>query len=230
MMGDEITKKINQLVLTELSKYPNAGKDFNISLKEEDEDEDGGKRNKPEDYLIDPEDMKKIYLLAKNKKLSVNKIREKMKDYLKEPSELKTFLKSILDSKGKKSENKEATATGGSSGSFEPLFSPKKIETKEATSTASSGSYVTPAAWAKTTSGKHWRNAKANYMPGAKRVQVKKKCKRFPYCNQGDIGALNIFENEMLNNVIKNISVKYDLHEDFIKEIISKEVDKTINK
>ena len=77
-MGDEITKKINQLVLTELSKYPNAGKDFNISLKEEDEDEDGGKRNKPEDYLIDPEDMKKIYLLAKNKKLSVNKIREKI--------------------------------------------------------------------------------------------------------------------------------------------------------
>ena len=230
MMGDEITKKINQLVLTELSKYPNAGKDFNISLKEEDEDEDGGKRNKPEDYLIDPEDMKKIYLLAKNKKLSVNKIREKMKDYLKEPSELKTFLKSILDSKGKKSENKEATATGGSSGSFEPLFSPKKIETKEATSTASSGSYVTPAAWAKTTSGKHWRNAKANYMPGAKRVQVKKKCKKFPYCNQGDIGALNIFENKMLNNVIKRISEVYELHEDFIKEIISKEINKRTTK
>ena len=67
-------------------------------------------------------------------------------------------------------------------------------------------------------------------MPGAKRVQVKKKCKKFPYCNQGDIGALNIFENEMLNNVIKNISNKYDLHEDFIIEIISKEINKRIYK
>ena len=178
--------------------------------------------------------MKEIYSLVRNKKLSANKIREKIKDhYLKEPGELKAFLRSILDSKGKKTEPKEVTSTGGSSGSYETLFSrkeTKKVETKEATSTASSGSYESPAVWAKSMGKKHWRNAKANYMPGAKRVQVKKKCKKFPYCNQGDIGALNIFENKMLDNVIKNISNKYDLHEDFIKEIISKEVNKRINK
>jgi hypothetical protein len=227
-MGDEITKKINDMVSSELSKYPEARKNAKISLEE-----DKNKRNKPEDYLLDPKDMKEIYLLSKNKKLSANKIREKMKEYLKEPSELKSFLKSILDDKGKKSEPKEVTATGGSSGAFEPLFSgeePKKVETKEATSTASSGAYETNKVWAKSMNGKHWKNAKANYMPGAKRVQVKKKCKRFPYCNQGDIGALNIFENEMLDSVIKNISNRYNLHEDFIKEIISKEINKRTDK
>jgi hypothetical protein len=177
--------------------------------------------------------MKKIYLLAKNKKLSANKIKEKMKDYLKEPDELKDFLRSIVDNRQKKSENKEATGAVSAGAYSAPLFSgeePKKVETKEATSTASSGSYETNKIWAKSMSGKHWRNAKANYMPGAKRVQVKKKCKKFPYCNQGDIGALNIFENEMLNNVVKRISNRYELHEDFIKEIISKEINKTSNK
>ena len=229
-MADEITKKINDIVSSELSKYPETRKNAKISLEEK-ENED--KRKKPEDYLINSDDMKQIYLLAKNKKLSANKIKQKMKDFLKEPEELKDFLKSIVDSKQKKSENKEATGAASAGAYSAPLFSgeePKKVETKEATSTASSGSYESPAAWAKSTSTKHWRNAKANYMPGAKRVQVKKKCKKFPYCNQGDIGALNIFENETLNNVIKKISNKYDLHEDFVKEIISKEINKRINK
>lgn len=218
------------MVASELSAYPDARKNAKLSLEEK-EDEDN--RKKPEDYLIDPDDMKQIYLLAKNKKLSANKIKEKMKDFLKEPEELKDFLRSIVNNRQKKSENKEATGAASTGAYSAPLFSgeePKKVETKEATSTASSGAYESPAAWAKSTSTKHWRNAKANYMPGAKRVQVKKKCKKFPYCNQGDIGALNIFENEMLSNVVKNISNKYDLHEDFIIEIISKEINKRIYK
>jgi hypothetical protein len=229
-MEDEITKKLNNMVASELSAYPDARKNAKLSLEEK-EDEDN--RKKPEDYLIDPDDMKQIYLLAKNKKLSANKIKEKMKDFLKEPEELKDFLRSIVNNRQKKSENKEATGAASTGAYSAPLFSgeePKKVETKEATSTASSGAYESPAAWAKSTSTKHWRNAKANYMPGAKRVQVKKKCKKFPYCNQGDIGALNIFENEMLSNVVKNISNKYDLHEDFIIEIISKEINKRIYK
>ena len=229
-MKDDLKKMFNDAVSSELNKYPDAKKHAML--------EDENERNKPEDYLIDSDDMKKIYLLAKNKKLSANKIKEKMKDYLKEPDELKDFLRSIVDNRQKKSENKEATGAVSAGSYSAPLFSgeepkkvePKKVETKESTSTASSGAYESPAAWAKSTSTKHWRNAKANYMPGAKRVQVKKKCKKFPYCNQGDIGALNIFENEMLNNVIKNISNKYDLHEDFIIEIISKEINKRIYK
>lgn len=227
-MEDQISSKIKNMVSSELSKYPEARKNIKNYLSEKETEE---KRNNPEDYLKDSNDMKQIYLLAKNKKLSVNKIREKMKDYLKEPEELKSFLKSILDSKGKKSENKESTGSGSAGGFEAPLFSDiKKTETKEATSSASSGSYETNKIWAKSMGGKHWRNAKANYMPGAKRVQVKKKCKKFPYCNQGDIGALNIFENEMLNKIIKTISTRYDLHEDFIKEIISKEINKTTYK
>lgn len=224
-MKDDLKKMFNDAVSSELSKYPDARKHAML--------EDKNERNSPEDYLIHSDDMKEIYSLVKNKKLSANKIKEKIKDYLKEPGELKAFLRSILDKKEKKSENKESTGAVSAGGYSQPLFSGEKlekVETKEATSTASSGSYESPAAWAKSTSKKHWRNAKANYMPGAKRVQVKKKCKKFPYCNQGDIGALNIFENKMLDNVIKNISNKYDLHEDFIREIISKEVNKRVNK
>ena len=223
-MADEITRKINNVISSELSKYPDARNKVKLSEVED-------KRETPKDYLNDPDDMKQIYLLAKNKKLSVNKIREKIKDYLKDPDELKSFLTSILNSREKKSENKESTGSGSAGGFEAPLFSDiKKTETKEATSSASSGSYETNKIWAKSMGGKHWRNAKANYMPGAKRVQVKKKCKKFPYCNQGDIGALNIFENEMLNKIIKTISTRYDLHEDFIKEIISKEINKTTYK
>lgn len=228
-MADDFKEKIKSIASSELAAYPEAKRKIGSYLSEKEEDE----KKKPEDYLIHPDDMKEIYLLAKNKKLSANKIREKMKDFLKEPEDLKAFLRSILDSKGKKIENKEMTGAVSAGSYSQPLFSgeePKKVETKESTSTASSGSYETPAAWAKTMSKKHWRNAKANYMPGAKRVQVKKKCKKFPYCNQGDIGALKIFENKMLDNTIKNISNKFDLHEDFIKEIISKEINKRINK
>ena len=228
-MANQFSEKIKSIASSELAAYPEAKRKLSTYLAEKEEDE----QKKPEDYLIDPDDMKEIYLLAKNKKLSANKIKEKMKDYLKEPNELKAFLRSILDSKEKKSENKESTGAASAGAYSGPLFSSeevKKVETKEATSTASSGSYETNKIWAKSMSGKHWRNAKANYMPGAKRVQVKKKCKKFPYCNQGDIGALNIFENQMLNSIIKNISNRYDLHEDFIKEIISKEIIKTTYK
>jgi len=228
-MADQFKEKIKSIASSELAAFPEAKRKISTYLAEKED----GERKKPEDYLIDSDDMKEIYLLAKNKKLSANKIKEKMKDYLKEPQELKAFLRSILDNKGKKTENKETTGAVSAGGYSQPLFSgeePKKVETKEATSTASSGSYETNKIWAKSMSGKHWRNAKANYMPGAKRVQVKKKCKKFPYCNQGDIGALNIFENKMLNNIIKRISNEYNLHEDFIKEIISKEINKRTTK
>ena len=67
----------------------------------------------------------------------------------------------------------------------------KKVEANEATDSSSSGSYETTAAWSKSMSKKHWRGASKPQIPGGKFVQVKKKCKKFPYCNQGDIKALN---------------------------------------
>jgi hypothetical protein len=103
----------------------------------------------------------------------------------------------------------------------------KKVETKEATSTASSGSYEGISIWAKTNSKKNWKPSRKTQLPGGKFVQVKKKCKTFPYCNQGDIKALKIFENETLKDIIGKVSNTYNLHEDHIKDIILYELRKT---
>jgi len=139
-----------------------------------------------------------------------------------------------LKNKKNKEENTESTGSGSSGGFEGPLFSsadrfvnkPKKTETKEATGSGSSGSYETPAAWAKSSSKKNLRGAAKTQIPGGKFVEVKKKCQKFPYCNQGDIKSLNIFENKLLMKVIKNISKKHGISENTIKNIISKEYKK----
>jgi len=100
-----------------------------------------------------------------------------------------------------------------------------KVETKEATGSGSSGSYETPAAWAKSGSKKNWRGARKTQIPGGKFVEVRKKCQKFPYCNQGDIKSLKIFENERIDEVIKNISKKHKISENVIKNILSYELD-----
>ena len=128
----------------------------------------------------------------------------------------------------KKKENKEATGASSAGGYSAPLFGsvekPKKVETKEATGAGSSGSYETTDAWSKSMNKKDWRGASKTQIPGGKFVQVKKKCTKFPYCNQGDVKALKIFENETLQKVIKNLSVKHNLSEDIIKSVILTEI------
>jgi hypothetical protein len=226
-MEDTIKPKLQQMVSSLTAGNSEARNKAMKSLSEEEN------YKKPEDYLDNPEHMLDILKLVKNKKMSANKIKQKIKEYLKDPESLRSFLSAILETRTKKIEQKEVTATGGSSGSYEPLFSgeePKKVEAKEATSSASSGSYVTTAAWAKSTSKKDWRGKSKTQIPGGKFVQVKKKCKKFPYCNQGDIKALKIFENEIIQKVITNLSSKMDIHEDFIKEIIYKEIVKRNSK
>jgi len=104
---------------------------------------------------------------------------------------------------------------------------PKKVETKEATGSASSGSYVTPAAWAKSTSKKDWRGKSKTQIPGGKFVQVKSKCKKFPYCNQGDIKALKFSNESKLEEAIKNISEREGISENLIKQILLHEYNKT---
>jgi hypothetical protein len=190
-------------------------------LKEEDTEKD----RKPKEFLKKGVTMKQITDLAQSKK-SANIIKKEIQKLLNDDEDVKEFLncvkKEYLKSKG---ETKKATGSGSAGGFEAPLFSDiKKAETKEATSTASSGSYETNKMWAKSMNKKHWRNADANYMPGAKRVQVKKKCTRFPYCNQGDINALNIFENEVGQKVIKNISEQLGVSEQYIKNIINREI------
>jgi hypothetical protein len=106
----------------------------------------------------------------------------------------------------------------------------KKVEATEATGSGSSGQYSTTAAWAKSTSKKDWRGKSKTQIPGGKFVQVKKKCKKFPYCNQGDIKALNIFENEKVKKAIKNISERHNISENVIKTIIAYEYENTFSK
>ena len=226
-MEDTIKPKLQQMVSSLTAGNSEARTNALKSLSEEEN------YKKPEDYLDNPEHMLDILKLVKNKKMSANKIKQKIKEYLKDPESLRSFLSAILETRTKKIEPKEVTATGGSSGSYEPLFSgeePKKVEAKEATSSASSGSYVTTAAWAKSTSKKDWGGKSKTQIPGGKFVQVKKKCKKFPYCNQGDINALKIFENKTIQKVISNLSSKMDIHEDFIKEIIYNEFVKRTSK
>ena len=179
-------------------------------------------------YLKDGITLSQIYDLAKNKKLSNNKIKSEIKKLLNDPEELYDFLNSFKRSDDtKKEESKEATGSGGSGGYEAPLFSNiKKVETKEATGSSSSGSYESPSFLAKSMSKKDWRGKSKTQLPGGKFVQVKKKCKKFPYCNQGDIKALNIFENDTLKGVIQKVSERYDLHEDHIKDIILNEMSK----
>ena len=154
--------------------------------------------------------------------------------------------------KKKKSENKEATGSGSVGGYSAPLFGEekdaekfeapvafadsdfvrkshsetKKIEATEATGSGSVGAYATPAAWAKSTKAKDWRGKSKTQIPGGTFVSVKKKCKKFPYCNQGDINALEFYENESFKEAIKNVSKKYNLSETTIKAILEYEYEK----
>lgn len=77
---------------------------------------------------------------------------------------------------------------------FKPIFNEGKVEAKEATTTASTGSYEVPGAWAKSMSKKDWGAKRKTQIPGGKFVQIKKKCLKFPYCNQGDTGAIKLTE------------------------------------
>jgi len=134
----------------------------------------------------------------------------------------------------KKKESNEATSAGGSTGAFSGPIAfkdseflrnslkedNKKVEAKEATGSSSTGQYSQPSIWAKNMSKKNFRGYDKPVVPGGKFVTIKKKCKKFPYCNQGDIKALKIFENELVKNVIKKLSEKHNISESLIKKLI----------
>jgi Asp-tRNA(Asn)/Glu-tRNA(Gln) amidotransferase B subunit len=121
MMEDTIKQDITQKINSLTAGNNDARVAANKSLNEE-----GNDRN-PEDYLVDPNDMVTILKLVKNKKLSANKIKQKIREYLKEPEMLKSFLQSIIDSKQKK-ETKEMTGTGSAGGYSEPLFTKMAVK------------------------------------------------------------------------------------------------------
>jgi len=100
----------------------------------------------------------------------------------------------------------------------------KKVEAKEATTSASAGAYSGPAFLAP--NKKNWRGAAKPLYSGGKFVQVKGKCKTFPYCNQGDINALKLTENKLLSEAVKNVSERTGLSEGMILNMILKELGK----
>jgi len=118
--------------------------------------------------------------------------------------------------KTKKKEPKEATGAAAAGGYSAPLFG-GKVEAKEATTTASSGQYSTPA-WVAPNS-KQWRGRSKPQIPGGKFVTVKGKCQKFPYCNQGDIKALKITENEVME-LSKKLSKEFGISESIVRKLV----------
>jgi Glu-tRNA(Gln) amidotransferase subunit E-like FAD-binding protein len=256
---EDVINKIKNSITREMSGQPDARREIlrNFPVTEE-----KGHLS----YLKDEEKMKEISKLIGNKKMSNNQIKNKIKNYLNDPEDVKDFLIALLKTKSSnKEESKEATATGGGSGAFitalegggnmEPQKNvpvvreseeycdscdrvkskcicdkTKKVETKEATGSASSGSYSQPAIWAKSMKKKDFAGYRKPLYKGGKFVQVKKKCKKFPYCNQGDINALKIFDHVTVKKVIKNISKKHNISENVIKTILSYEYEQRKNK
>ena len=95
-----------------------------------------------------------------------------------------------------KTETEESSGAGGAGGYVGPLFTTKKKSKKsevgEATTSADAGIYST--AYFLAANKKNWKGGSKPSYKGGKIVTVKDKCKKFPYCNQGDINALNLTE------------------------------------
>jgi hypothetical protein len=157
-------------------------------------------------------------------------------------NEYETFLKKRLN-KSKKSETKEATGSGSSGAYSGPVFggndefweksraeNPKleeseveKVEAKEATTSGSVGGYESPSMWAKSTNKKDWGPSRKTQIPGGGFVKIKKKCTKFPYCNQGDINNLKISKNESVKEAIENVAKKLGVSKDVIMTILEHE-------
>jgi hypothetical protein len=55
-------------------------------------------------------------------------------------------------------------------------------------------------------------------------VKVKEKCKKFPYCNEGDINALEFYESEELNEAVRDVSKKYGIPYNEVEKIVINEI------
>jgi hypothetical protein len=157
--------------------------------------------------------------------------------------------KAHCQSKGKKKETKEATGSGSTGAFTAPVGfkdsefvrrsfkeTPKlkesdveKVEATEATTSGSVGGYESPAMWAKSTKKKDWGPSRKTQIPGGGFVKIKKKCTKFPYCNQGDISNLKISKNESVKKAIKQVATKMGISENVIITILEHEYEK-VNK
>ena len=146
----------------------------------------------------------------------------------------------------KKSENKEATGAGSAGGFLGKLAfdtstdfvknsfkETPKIETKEATTSSSVGAYDAPGFEDVKMKGNNPKGRGIAFskpqIPGGGFVKVKEKCKKFPYCNQGDINAIQITKPNKKKSVkkeeiIKELSEKYKVDKRLIEKLIEIEL------
>jgi hypothetical protein len=139
-----------------------------------------------------------------------------------------------------------AASAGGFSGPLSgPKEEPKEQEFTEATTASSSGQYDVPA-FGKTSKGGRrdplkidgpssiykgravtdknfpkWGGPKSVF------VKVKDKCKKFPYCNQGDINAIEVVkEDKELQQAIMETSKKHGITYSEMENIVLNEINK----
>lgn len=228
--------KINTDTMSDMMKYKQG-------MKEEDTEDKGIRdldKNKQGMVYGIAEILRKIEDIDNRKKIAKDMISKFKKEKIK--FDYNKFLDICKLGKTKKEEPKEATGSGSSGAYSGPVFGGddsfwersdsekakikedlEKIETKEATGSGSVGGYSSPAMWAKSTKKKDWGPSRKTQVPGGKFVSVKKKCTKFPYCNQGDINALNISKNESVKEAIKKVSKKLNIGENIIITILEHE-------
>ena len=211
----------------------------------------GMKEDKSEDTPMIKRSINKFLHAKKKETKEQDEVTEKWSEKYKKSincSNPKGFSQKAHCQGRKKKETKEATGSGSSGAYSGPVFggddafwersrseNPKieeqveKVETKEATTSGSVGGYESPSMWAKSTKKKDWGPSRKTQIPGGGFVKIKKKCTKFPYCNQGDINNIKISKNESVKEAIKNVSRKTGLSENVIKTILEHEYEK-INK
>jgi hypothetical protein len=151
-------------------------------------------------------------------------------------------------------ETKEATGSGSAGNSISaPAFSmwseddeakseykkgePVEGEFTEATGSGSVGAYDANSfeniGMKGNTLKGQGRSWKKSQIPGGSFVEINKKCKTFPYCNQGNTGAVTYkkpskSKKSPMNEAIENVSIKTGLSVEEIKNIILKSIDRNL--
>ena len=138
----------------------------------------------------------------------------------------------------KKGEHQESTGAASAGGYSAPLFGESegkitKVEANEVTSSSSVGAYDAPGFEDVKMRGNHTRGSGRSYkktqVPGGSFFEVKSKCKKYPYCNQG-IGAIKLYGGKKLNEAISKVSDKMNISEDTVREIIAYEYRNLLSK
>ena len=180
-----------------------------------------------------------------------DKAMEIVKDHLWEDPNYYTKLKKAeIDETGADSSGSfEGPAFGGNSNVIKrpiskiPNFEPKEGEFKESTTASSSGAFDVPTFSKSTKGGRRdplkidgpdsiykGRAVKDKNFPkwggpDSVFVKVKEKCKKFPYCNQGNTGAIEfIREDKEIQQVISEISKTYGIPHKQVENIVLNEI------